>query len=256
MKKKVLLFSSSKAGDSGFLIPNLPHIESFLRQMRETLPTYNPPVKKPLEVLFIPYAGVSIDHDMYYQRVKTILATLKVEVKSLHHYQDVKTQVEKANVIMVGGGNTFQLLKKLYDLDLMDLIRQRVEAGTPYIGWSAGSNIAGPSIRTTNDMPIVEPPTFKALNLIPWQVNPHYIENNPPGHNGETRQQRIEEYLKLNPDNKVIALPEGTGLSLNKSKLYIVSNEVAYVYSRRAGYKVEKTEFDFRNDLNTILEKW
>lgn len=256
MKKKVLLFSSSKAGDSGFLIPALPHIESFLLQRRESLPVYNPPFKKPFEVLFIPYAGVSIDHDMYHQRVKTILGTLKVEVKSLHHYEDVKTQIEKANVIMVGGGNTFQLLKKLYDLDLIELIKQRVEVGTPYIGWSAGSNIAGPSIRTTNDMPIVEPPSFNALNLIPWQLNPHYLEKNPEGHNGETRQQRIEEYLKLNPDNKVIALPEGTGLSLNKSKLYFFGNQPGYVYSRQMGYQVNKTEFDIQHDLNAILEKW
>ncbi len=257
MKKKVLLFSSSRAGDSGFLIPALPHIESFLMERRKSLPVYNPPFKKPFDVLFIPYAGVTLDHDIYHQMVQKILATIKVEVKTLHHYEgdEIKAQVEKANVIMVGGGNTFQLLNQLYQLDILDLIKERVDKGTPYIGWSAGSNIAGPSICTTNDMPIVEPPSFKALNFIPWQINPHYIEKNPPGHNGETRQQRLEEYLKLNPDNKVIALPEGTGLSVNKGKIYYFGKEPAYVYSRKSNYPIEKTEFDTRHDLNAILEE-
>ena len=111
------------------------------------------------------------------------------------------------------------LLKSIRDNDLIEIVRQKVISGTPYIGWSAGSNVACPTIRTTNDMPVVEPDSFEAFNLIPFQINPHYIDSNPPGHAGETREQRILEFIEINPDIFVAGLREGTMLILEGEKI-------------------------------------
>ena len=131
----------------------------------------------------------------------------------------------------MGGGNTFCLLNALYENDLISAIQSRVAAGIPYIGWSAGSNICGPTIRTTNDMPIIEPPSFNALSFIPHQINPHYIEGNPPGHNGETREQRLNEFLVVNPDKKVIAIPEGTALKRQGNSMSFLGELPGYLFS-------------------------
>ena len=164
------------------------------------------------EILFIPYAGVTLDWDAYTEKVEGFFSTLGLTIKSIHQKPDPVKAVQNAQMIAVGGGNTFQLLNLLYQHKLMDPIVEAVKAGTPIIGWSAGSNIAGPSIRTTNDMPIVEPPSFDALNLLDFQINPHYTEAALANHGGETRAERLAEFLELNPGLKVLALPEGTAL--------------------------------------------
>src|ERR1044071_1744174 len=132
-------------------------------------------------VLFVPFAGVSRTEDEYAAQVRRLFGPLGYEVESLHEATDARAAVERADAFAVGGGNTFKLLRGLYDCGAVEALRARVGAGAPYVGWSAGSNVACPTIRTTNDMPIVEPPSFDALNLIPFQINPHYTDFHPPG---------------------------------------------------------------------------
>ncbi len=165
--------------------------------------------EKTLRLLFVPFAGVTISYDEYANAVENAFQEIGHEVKSLHTVVDMAQEIENCEGIIVGGGNTFQLINLLYKKNLIRAIRKKVVSGTPFIGWSAGSNIAGPTIMTTNDMPIVEPPSFTALNFFPWQINPHYIEKTIAGHGGESRSQRIMEFLEVNRERKVIGLPEG-----------------------------------------------
>ncbi len=202
----MLMLSSSRDGDSGYL-------ESAREMIFEQLNGIN-------EVLFIPYAGVTVSKEDYTEMVSNALPELNV--KGIHQYPDATDAVLQASAILVGGGNTFQLLSELYEQNLIGHIREKVLSGTPYIGWSAGSNICGNSIRTTNDMPIVQPHSFGALNLVPFQLNPHYSDYQPPGFNGETRAQRISEFCALNPDMPVIGIREGTALLRQDNKLTLV----------------------------------
>ena len=165
---------------------------------------------KHVKALFIPYAAVTFSYDDYELKVRDRFREVGHDVISIHHYTDPVRAVQKAPAIVVGGGNTWMLLKLLRDNRLIEPIRKKVRAGTPYIGWSAGSNVACPTIRTTNDMPVVQPSSFRAFNLIPFQINPHYLDANPAGHAGETREQRIEEFIEVNPGLWVAGLREGT----------------------------------------------
>lgn len=150
---------------------------------------------------FIPFAGH--DHAAYLGKVRDRLALMGF---------DVVERIEDGEAIFIGGGNTFRLLKTLYERKMIDVIRERVRGGVPYIGSSAGSNVAAPTIKTTNDMPIVYPPSFDALNLVPFQINPHYLDPEPDGkHKGETREQRINEFHEENT-TPVVGLREGTML--------------------------------------------
>lgn len=154
------------------------------------------------------------DHDGYTAQVRRTLAPLGVEVSGAH-----ESAVAEASAIFVGGGNTFRLTKALYERGLVDVIRDRVNAGTPYIGSSAGTNLAGPSLRTTNDMPIVQPPSFVTLGLVPFQINPHYLDPDPASsHQGETREERIVQFLEEN-DVPVLGLREGAWLRRRDSSL-------------------------------------
>lgn len=161
----------------------------------------------PTRVLFVPFA--LSDRNAYAERVTARFARFGHSVTSLHREADTRAAVAHAAAIFIGGGNTFRLLKTLYDLDVLAAIRERVSEGTPYIGSSAGSNVAGPTIRTTNDMPIVEPPSFDALGLVRFQINPHYVDADPSStHLGETREERIQQFHEEN-DTPVIGLREG-----------------------------------------------
>lgn len=209
---RLLLLSSSRAGSTGYLDHAKALFASFLAD-------HDVPVER---VLFIPFAGVGKTFDTYLEQVRPAFAEIGIEVDSVHQYADAGAAVATAQAIVVGGGNTFALVKRLYDADLMEAVHARVAAGTPYIGWSAGANIAGPTLCTTNDMPIVEPPSFRALGLVPFQINPHFYSGRVEGHNGESREERLNEYLALNREATVVALREGTALRREANTLELL----------------------------------
>jgi len=203
---RLLLISNSTNPGESFLDYPKNKIRSFLGN-------------KPLKALFIPYAAVTFSYDEYEQKVAERFRELGHEIVSVHHFSDKQTAVLNSSVIVTGGGNTWQLLKMIQDNNLMEIVRQKVIGGIPYIGWSAGSNVACPTIRTTNDMPVVEPDSFDAFNFIPFQINPHFTDVNPQQHAGETREQRINEFIELNPDIYVAGLREGTMLIREEDKV-------------------------------------
>lgn len=166
------------------------------------------------EVVFIPYAAVQFTPKEYTARVSEALAGLKLSVRAVTESADPVGMVRDAEAVLVGGGNTFQLLKRVAETGVLEVLRARARAGMPYLGWSAGSNLACPTIRTTNDMPVVEPPSFQALGLVPFQINPHYTEAVLPNHEGETRAERIAEFVTLNPAVRVVGLREGSWLQV------------------------------------------
>jgi dipeptidase E len=173
-------------------------------------------------LIFIPYAAVGFSYDTYTAKVNQALAHHSIRVKGIHSFENKAEAIENASAILVGGGNTFNLLKIIQEHKLDKVIQRVVKKNMPYIGWSAGSNIASPSICTTNDMPIVEPTSFKALNLVPYQINPHYTEATIINHGGESRKQRLAEYLAANPEDKVVCLPESSYLLIvDKTHTYI-----------------------------------
>lgn len=194
---KALLLSNSTAPGRAYLDHALTAIGALLGERRS--------------ILFVPFALA--DHDAYTAQVRSTLRPLGVEVTGAHA-GDAAGMIAEAEAIFVGGGNTFRLVKELHDRGLMPAIRGRVAAGTPYLGSSAGTNIAAPTLRTTNDMPIVQPPSFETLGLVPFQINPHYLDPDPTStHQGETREARIVQFLEEN-DVPVLGLREGTWLSV------------------------------------------
>jgi dipeptidase E len=188
--------------------------------------------EEPLSVLFIPYAAVTFSFDAYEQKVARRFAELGFKVKSIHHFSNPVEAVNQAEVIVVGGGNTWQLVRMLHDNKLMEAISEKVRNGTPYIGWSAGSNVACPTLRTTNDMPIIDPKGFDTIGLVPFQINPHYLDANPEGFGGETREQRIEEFLEINPDVYVLGLREGTMLLVEGQKMSLIGPHTARLFKK------------------------
>src|SRR5688572_24016592 len=154
------------------------------------------------------------------------------ELTSVHNVPDQFQAVAETDSIFVGGGNTFRLLKTLYDQSLLGPIRQRVAEGMPYIGSSAGSNVAGPTIKTTNDMPIVQPPSFDALGLVSFQINPHYLDPDPNSkHMGETREKRILEFLEEN-DAPVLGLREGAIVRFENGRTVLKGSSGARIFRR------------------------
>jgi dipeptidase E len=192
-KKRVLLISNSTLHGSGYL----DHAESEIRDFLGDVG----------RVLFVPYA--LYDRNAYSSMARDRFKAMGYELNSIHTLSDAKQAVNNAEAIFIGGGNTFRLLKSLYDFDLINLIRRRVGEGMPYVGSSAGSNVAGPTIRTTKDMPIVEPPSFNALGLVSFQISPHFLDPDPNStHMGETQEERILQFLEEN-DATVMGLREG-----------------------------------------------
>jgi dipeptidase E len=186
-------------------------------------------------IIFIPYAAVGFTYTEYTSKVNEALASEGICVKNLGDCNDKINAITNASAIFVGGGNTFHLLKTLQDENLIEAIQKSVNNGVLYAGWSAGSNVAGPTICTTNDMPIVEPRSFDALNLINFQINPHYTEDTLPKHGGESRLQRLTEYLAANKSESVACLPEATYLSVEDKKVTYVGKETGKVLT----YKTE-----------------
>ncbi|MCW8107882.1 dipeptidase PepE [Alteromonas ponticola] len=230
MTSHVLMLSSSRAGTENYLEHAKQPILSHLGTRRE--------------ILFIPYAGVSIEWDEYTEKVQEALPECKI--RGLHTFEDPLRALLEANAnsqaIAVGGGNTFHLLATLYHYGMVEPLRQVIADGTPYIGWSAGSNICGATIRTTNDMPIIEPHSFNALNILPCQINPHYTDYHPPGHNGETRDDRLQEFTRLHPTIPVLAIREGTALRLSKGELTLVGENGGFVFLGKDKKPIEAGE--------------
>lgn len=244
MKKKLLLISNSTNYGEAYLEWPRTYIKDFL---------YKTGVKR---VLFIPYAGVALSeegleasYDAYEERVNGVFQEMGYEIYSIHRERDPLQAVKDALAIAVGGGNTFHLVYQMHELKIMKPIREMVGSGTPYMGWSAGANVACPTLRTTNDMPIAEPQSFNCLNLVPFQINPHYLDANPEGHGGETREQRIEEFLILNPNIYVAGLRESTLLYLEGSKLELMGKKDMRVFK----YGESPREYAPGSDIGFLL---
>ena len=206
---RLLLISSSNVHGFGYLDHPEPAIRAFLGAARR--------------VAFVPFAAR--DHDAYMTKIRERLAKMDLDVISID-------DLDRADAIFVGGGNTFRLLKALYDRDLLTAIRDRVRAGLPYLGSSAGTVIAAPTMQTTNDMPIVEPPSFAALGLIDFQINPHYLDPDPSStHRGETREERIREYLEENA-GPVVGLREGSMLRVENGVTTLLGEKTARLFRR------------------------
>ena len=206
---------------------------------------------KPINCLFIPFAAVTFSFDEYVDKVNTRFAEINHSVTGIHTYENKIEAIEKAEAIVVGGGNTWQLVKMLQENNLMEAIVKKVEEGTPYVGWSAGSNIACPSLKTTNDMPIVEPAKFETLNLVPFQINPHYLDDNNDTHGGETRETRIIEFIHANQDVYVVGLREGCMLVLENNKLEMIGSRSARIFH----YGNEAIELSENDDLNFLINQ-
>ena len=218
-------------------------------------------------IIFIPFAGVNIggipypkSYDAYEARVKDVFAKWGYKnLESIHKFENKKEAIEKADCIIVGGGNTFHLVAQMHNFDLIEAVRNKVQQGTPYIGWSAGSNLACPTLCTTNDMPIVEPKSFKGLELIPFQINPHYLDPTPEidkmiKHGGETRQDRLNEYLAVNQKMVVVGLREASALWIKDKTMTLRGGKklVILLYNQEIG-KVEAREIDPGSDLSFLL---
>ena len=208
--KNALLISASSYQDTGYLRHCKNWVKDFLGESGKE------------EILFIPYAGVRRTNDEYEQKVIDRLKNKNI--KSIHHYEDKISAIKNANSIAVGGGNTFMLLYTLYKLNLIEPIKEAVANGAKYFGWSAGANIAGKTMMTTNDMPIIMPKSFEGLNIFPYQINPHFISGKLAGHNGESREERLEEFLIANPKETIYALPEGTALLIAGSEAEVIGH--------------------------------
>lgn len=214
---RLLLFSNSTNSGEEYLEYPMPYISSFLGTEK-------------LTCAFIPYAGVTLSYDEYTRKVRQKFEHIGHEIISVHEDVDPPGLLENADVIVVGGGNTWQLLKKIQEEGLIDIVKRKVLNGNAYIGWSAGSNMACPTIRTTNDMPVVQPHDFHSFDLIPFQINPHYLDANPDGHAGETREARIEEFIELNRTLFVVGLREGTLLKIEGSELLLLGSRNARLF--------------------------
>lgn len=222
--KKLFIASTSTVHGKEYLEYILPELKIFFKDVQE--------------ILFVPYArpgGISFDD--YTAIVIKAFSKIGIKVNGIHVFDNPKKAVNNAQGIFIGGGNTFELVSKLYEFDLMQEIRNTVEKGTPYFGTSAGSNITGVSMKTTNDMPIVYPPSFDTLNLIKFNLNPHYLDPDPNStHMGETRETRIKEFHKFN-DTAVLGLREGSWLEVNGSKIILKGELYARLFLKNEAPK-------------------
>ncbi|QCX53777.1 dipeptidase PepE [Elizabethkingia sp. JS20170427COW] len=185
------------------------------------------------EIIFIPYARPSgISHDEYTQKASDFFATLNIKVKGLHDFLDPVKALQEGKAYFTGGGNTFLLVKTLHEKGLMDVLKHSVEKGKPYLGCSAGSNIGGQNMKTTNDMPIVYPPSFETMKLVPFNINPHYLDPTPGlKHNGETRETRIMEFLTQN-NITVVGLREGNWIRRIGDKITVEGSQLTRIFKK------------------------
>jgi dipeptidase E len=218
-EKRLLLLSNSSNYGEPYLFYPADAIRDFLGTSIKS-------------VLFVPFAGVRFSYDDYAARVRERFEAWGYRLDSIHTHDNPKQALNNAEAIIVGGGNTFQLLRSLYTNNLLNSIHASVESDLPYIGWSAGANVACPTIKTTNDMPIVEPPSMTALGLVPFQINPHYTEAVLANHNGETRAERLAEFVEVNPDTYVVGLREGSILRVEGAEITLAGAQAATVFHK------------------------
>jgi dipeptidase E len=233
--KRLLLISNSTLHGSGYL----DHAEDEIRDF----------VAGRTSVIFVPYAVH--DRRAYAAKAQERFREMGLSLTSIHDVSNVPRAVDEADVIFVGGGNTFRLLKGLHDHDLLDPIRRRVAAGVPYIGSSAGSIVACPTLKTTKDMPVVQPPSFEALGLVPFQISPHYLDPDPSStHMGETQEERIMQFLEEN-EEIVVGLREGSILLVREGAVLLKGSNTARIF-RRGENAVEAPS---GSNLCPVLEK-
>jgi dipeptidase E len=215
-EKRLLLISNSTLYGGGYLDHAEKEIRNFFGTVRR--------------ILFIPFA--QRNQDAYAALARQRLAAMGYELDSAHDAFDPKQAVNAAEAVFVGGGNTFRLLKGLYDFELLPPIHRRVTEGMPYLGSSAGSIVACPSLKTTKDMPVVQPPSFDALGLVGFQISPHYLDPDPSStHMGETQEERINQYLEEN-HSPVVGLREGTMLHVEQSSIVLKGITAARIFRR------------------------
>jgi dipeptidase E len=230
---KLLLISNSTTYGQGYFDHCASEVERFLGSVKR--------------VLFIPYA--LHDRDGYAAKVRARFAQFGVAVDSIHDAANPADAAANADAFFTGGGNTFRLLNELYRAAVIEPIRSRVRDGAPYIGSSAGTNVATISIRTTNDMPIVQPPSFDALGLVPFNINPHYLDPSPGStHMGETREERIAQFHEENTP-PVVGLREGAWLNVDDARVVLGGTTGARLFRR--GQQPE--EFETGADLSFLL---
>ena len=232
---KVLLVSNSTVYGRGYLDHVEEEITNFLTGAGR--------------LLFFPFA--LYDRDGYAARAKTRFAAMGYSMESVHQTDNPQKAIEQTDAIFIGGGNTFRLLKALQDLDFIEAIQRRVKAGALYIGSSAGSNVAAPTIKTTKDMPIVQPRSFDALGLVPFQISPHYLDPDPTSeHMGETQEERILQFLEEN-DTPVVGLREGAWLLVEGDSVTLKGSTGARIF-RRGRAPVEATPLA---QISTLVER-
>ncbi|MEZ4797355.1 MAG: dipeptidase PepE [Flavobacteriaceae bacterium] len=202
------------------------------------------------EIIFVPYARPSgISHEIYTDKVKSTFKKIGKSVKGLHEFKNPIEAIKNAKSIFVGGGNTFVLVNQLYKNDLIKPLQEAVLSGTPYLGTSAGSNICGLTMNTTNDMPIIYPPSFKTLALVPFNINPHYLDPDPKSkHMGETRETRIKEFHKFNTQ-PVVGLREGSFLKVNNDDIILEGSLSARIF------EADKAPYELSTNSNLSFLK-
>jgi dipeptidase E len=207
--------------------------------------------KEKITALFIPYAGVTFSYDEYETKVKSRFNEIGHDVVSIHKFDDPVKAVKDADAIVIGGGNTWHLLRTMRDNGLLEPIREKVKNGTPYIGWSAGSNVTCPTIMTTNDMPIIDPLGMDAINLIPFQINPHYLDKKAQGHAGESREDRIMEFIEVNKNMPVAGLREGCMFLIEGDKMDLIGIHPLRLFK----YGEKPKEISVGEDFSFLLKK-
>jgi dipeptidase E len=233
--KSIIIASTSTLHEGSYLEYLLPTLKSHFQNCKC--------------ILFIPFARPGgISHDDYTAKVAQAFASINIEVKGIHEFESAENAIKNAEGIFTGGGNTFLLVTQLYKHNIMQLLSETVKNGTPYLGTSAGSNICGLSMQTTNDMPIVYPPSFQTLGLIPFNLNPHYLDPDTQSkHMGETRETRIKEFHAFNAI-PVLGLREGSWLEVKGNKITLKGNLKARLFLKNEN----PTELEIESDLSSL----
>ncbi len=234
---RALLFSNSTKSGEEYLSYTLPYINEFS-------------INTSRKAVFIPYAAITVSYNDFLKAVAQKLSVVDISISSIHLSENPYKTLEQASLIIIGGGNTFQLISCLQKLNLLQIIREKVLNNTPYIGWSAGSNVTCPTICTTNDMPVVEPESFNALSLVPFQINPHYTDSVLPNHSGETREMRIREFIEINRQVYVAGLREESMFWIDGNKIQLRGDKSCRIFK----FGIEPKEYNPNEDFSFLMQ--